>query len=201
MAGTMREYTSGRPREASHLKYSAPAAFFHSQRFQNIFFEKAELSPRGGRESTRRAARRLMRHSFTWLLFLAAPLSIGMAELESAAVSAPVPASLGGEASWYGPRFHGRLTANGEVYDMFALTAAHRILPFGSVLRVLDPSSGRSVVVRINDRGPFIGDRVLDLSFAAARELGMVHQGLARVEIELLEPLSAIEREEASSEL
>ncbi len=142
-----------------------------------------------------------MRHSFTWLLFLAAPLSIGMAELESAAVSAPVPADLGGAASWYGPRFHGRLTASGEVYDMFALTAAHRILPFGSALRVLDPSSGRSVVVRINDRGPFIGDRVLDLSFAAARELGMVHQGLARVEIELLEPLSAIEREEASSEL
>ncbi len=131
-----------------------------------------------------------MRHLFTWLVLLAAPLSIGMAELESAAVPAPepIPASLGGEASWYGPRFHGRLTANGEVYDMFALTAAHRELPFGSALRVVDPRNGRSVVVRINDRGPFIGDRVLDLSFAAAQELDMVHAGLARLEMELLQP-------------
>ena len=131
-----------------------------------------------------------MRHSFTWLLLLAAPLSIGMAELESASVHAPepIPTSLGGEASWYGPRFHGRLTASGEVYDMFALTAAHRELPFGSALRVVDLRNGRSVVVRINDRGPFIGDRVLDLSFAAAQELDMVHAGLARVEMELLQP-------------
>ena len=131
-----------------------------------------------------------MRHSFSWLLLLAAPLSIGMAELESAAVPAPepIPASLGGEASWYGPRFHGRVTASGEVYDMFALTAAHRELPFGSALRVVDPRNGRSVVVRINDRGPFIGGRVLDLSFAAAQELDMVHAGLARVEMELLQP-------------
>ena len=143
-----------------------------------------------------------MRHSFTWLLFLAAPLSIGMAELESAAPAPePVPASLGGEASWYGSRFHGRVTASGEVYDMFDLTAAHRKLPFGSALRVLDPSSGRSVVVRINDRGPFIGDRVIDLSFAAAQELDMVHQGLAQVEIELLEPLQRRGRENANSEL
>ena len=143
-----------------------------------------------------------MRHSFTWLLFLAAPLSIGMAELESAAPAPePVPVSLGGEASWYGPRFHGRVTASGEVYDMFALTAAHRELPFGAALRVLDPSSGRSVVVRINDRGPFIGDRVLDLSFAAARELGMVHQGLAQVEIELLKPQRRRQGEDANSEL
>ena len=131
-----------------------------------------------------------MRHSFSWFLLLAAPLSIGMAELESAAVPAPepIPASLGGEASWYGPRFHGRVTASGEVYDMFALTAAHRELPFGSALRVVDPRNGRSVVVRINDRGPFIGGRVLDLSFAAAQELDMVHAGLARVEMELLQP-------------
>ena len=132
-----------------------------------------------------------MRHSFTWLLFLVAPLSVGMAELESAA-PAPEPAlaPLGGEASWYGSPFHGRVTASGEVYDMFALTAAHRELPFGSALRVVDSRSGRSVVVRVNDRGPFIGDRVLDLSFAAALELGMVRQGLARVEMELLRPLA-----------
>ena len=87
-----------------------------------------------------------------------------------------------------GRGFHGRFTANGEIYDMFALTAAHRELAFGSALRVVDPRSGRSVVVRINDRGPFIGNRVLDLSFAAAERLGMVRAGLARVEMELLEP-------------
>ena len=123
-------------------------------------------------------------------MFLAAPLSLGMAELEPAAVpvAASDPASFRGEASWYGPRFHGRFTANGEIYDMFALTAAHRELPFGSALRVVDARSGRSVVVRINDRGPFIGNRVLDLSFAAAERLGMVRAGLARVEMELLEP-------------
>ena len=131
-----------------------------------------------------------MRHSLTWLIFLAAPLSLGMAELEPAAVpvAASDPASFRGEVSWYGPRFHGRFTANGEIYDMFALTAAHRELAFGSALRVVDPRSGRSVVVRINDRGPFIGNRVLDLSFAAAERLGMVRAGLARVEMEWLEP-------------
>jgi rare lipoprotein A len=93
-----------------------------------------------------------------------------------------------GTASWYGPGFHGKLTATGEVYDQNDLTAAHRSLPLGSRVKVTDLDTGRSVVVRINDRGPYVADRILDLSYAAGRALGMTQRGLARVEIRLLEP-------------
>jgi rare lipoprotein A len=89
-----------------------------------------------------------------------------------------------GRASWYGRGFHGRRTANGERYDMHALTAAHRTLPLGSYVRVTNPATSRSVVVRINDRGPYARGRVIDLSMAAASVLNMRHAGTARVEIE-----------------
>lgn len=92
-----------------------------------------------------------------------------------------------GLASWYGPRFQGRLTANGERFDMGAPTAAHQSLPFGSLLRVTNPRTGRSAVVRINDRGPYVEGRELDVSFQAATRLGLVHGGVARLKIELLE--------------
>lgn len=90
-------------------------------------------------------------------------------------------------ASWYGPGFDGRLTANGEVYDMYSPTAAHPNLPFGSLVRVVDTKTGRSQVVRINDRGPYVEGRELDLSYGAANRLGIAEQGLARLRIELLE--------------
>ncbi|MFP3563906.1 septal ring lytic transglycosylase RlpA family protein [Paraburkholderia sp. SIMBA_030] len=89
-----------------------------------------------------------------------------------------------GRASWYGRGFHGRRTANGERYDMHALTAAHRTLPLGSYVRVTNPATSRSVVVRINDRGPYARGRVIDLSLAAANVLNMRHAGTARVKIE-----------------
>jgi rare lipoprotein A len=89
-----------------------------------------------------------------------------------------------GRASWYGRGFHGRRTANGERYDMHALTAAHRTLPLGSYVRVTNPATSRSVVVRINDRGPYARGRVIDLSMAAANVLDMRHAGTARVQIE-----------------
>jgi rare lipoprotein A len=89
-----------------------------------------------------------------------------------------------GRASWYGRFFHGRRTANGERYDMHALTAAHRTLPLGSYVRVTNPSTDRSVIVRINDRGPFARGRIIDLSMAAAHMLGMQHAGTASVQIE-----------------
>jgi len=92
-----------------------------------------------------------------------------------------------GTASWYGSRFHGRRTANGETYDMFAYTAAHPTLPFGSLVRLVNPRTGRSQLVRINDRGPFVDDREIDVSYGVARRLGMTEKGLARVRIELLE--------------
>ena len=86
-----------------------------------------------------------------------------------------------GVASWYGRQHHGKLTASGEVYDMNALTAAHRTLPLGSRVRVTNLDNGRSVDVRINDRGPFAGNRLIDLSYAAARRLGALGAGVFRV--------------------
>jgi rare lipoprotein A (peptidoglycan hydrolase) len=88
-----------------------------------------------------------------------------------------------GRASWYGPRFDGEPTASGETFDMNALTAAHRTLPLGSRVLVHNLENDRRVVVKINDRGPFIQGRDIDLSYGAARALGMVPDGLARVEI------------------
>lgn len=88
-----------------------------------------------------------------------------------------------GLASWYGERFHGRKTASGEIFDMHAMTAAHPQLPFGTWLHVESPSTGKSVLVRVNDRGPFARGRILDLSYAAALKLGIVQQGHAQVKI------------------
>jgi rare lipoprotein A len=91
-----------------------------------------------------------------------------------------------GVASWYGEPFHGRRTASGEVYDMYDLTAAHRTLPFATVVRVTRRDTGASVVVRINDRGPFIRGRIIDLSYAAGRELGLDIDGVAEVKVEVV---------------
>ena len=91
-----------------------------------------------------------------------------------------------GLASWYGADFHHKRTANGERFDMNGLTAAHRSLPFDSYVRVTNVANGRSVVVRINDRGPFVGDRIIDLSAKAARQLGIKEDGVARVRIEVV---------------
>ena len=91
-----------------------------------------------------------------------------------------------GTASWYGPGFVGNTTANGETYDPSQLTAAHRTLPFGTRVRVTNQHNGASVVVRINDRGPYAGDRIIDLSEAAASEIGMRGSGLAEVTLEIV---------------
>jgi len=88
------------------------------------------------------------------------------------------------KASWYGPKFHGKFTANGEVYDQMALTAAHKYLSFGTLLKITNPKNGKSVIVRINDRGPYIEGRELDLSKGAAIELGILAKGVARVKIQ-----------------
>lgn len=91
-----------------------------------------------------------------------------------------------GTASWYGRRFHGRRTANGETFNMYAMTAAHRTLPMPSVVRVTRLDNGRSVVVRVNDRGPFKDNRIVDLSLRAAEKLGIRRRGIAKVRVELL---------------
>ncbi len=92
-----------------------------------------------------------------------------------------------GMASWYGKDFHGRTTANGERYNMYSMTAAHKLLPLGTKVRVTHLRTGRSIVVRINDRGPFVGNRIIDLSYAGAKELGIVGPGTAEVRVEALE--------------
>lgn len=107
---------------------------------------------------------------------------------ESAPVEEPAATRIGsGSASYYASKFHGRRTASGEAFDNAAMTAAHRTLPFGSLVRVTNIDNGRSVVVRINDRGPFTRGRMIDVSRAAADELGLVARGHATVELELIE--------------
>jgi rare lipoprotein A len=93
-----------------------------------------------------------------------------------------------GIASWYGRKFHGQRTSSGEPYDMYAMSAAHTILPIPSYARVTNLANGKSVVVRINDRGPFHSERIIDLSYAAAYKLGYIAAGSARVEVESVKP-------------
>ena len=92
-----------------------------------------------------------------------------------------------GTASYYADEFDGRATANGEIYDMNAMTAAHRSFPFGTLLRITNLENGKSVVVRVNDRGPFVEGRIIDLSFGAAKAVEMIRSGTARVKIDILE--------------
>lgn len=87
-------------------------------------------------------------------------------------------------ASWYGPRFHGRFTANGEIYNQNAMTAAHKSMKFGTILRITNPRNNKSVIVRINDRGPYIPGRQIDLSKAAAEELDVIKNGVKKLKIE-----------------
>jgi rare lipoprotein A len=91
-------------------------------------------------------------------------------------------------ASYYAKYFHGRRTANGEIYDHYALTCAHKTLPFNTKLLVINPQNGKSVEVRVNDRGPFPKGRDIDLSFAAAKELGLLRPGVAEMEVVILHP-------------
>jgi rare lipoprotein A len=129
------------------------------------------------------------------LVVLAAPLLI-LAMAAGLAAPVTIPAfrvaekpikSWIGTASWYGPGFDGRPTASGQPYDMYAATAAHPWLPLGSLVRVVNLSTGESQIARINDRGPFLGDRELDVSYILASRLSMLEPGTANVRIELLE--------------
>ena len=92
-----------------------------------------------------------------------------------------------GISSFYGPKFHGKLTANGEIFDMYGVSAAHKEFPFNTVVRVTNEKNGKSLLIRINDRGPYIAGRILDCSFGAAKKLGFVGEGTAKVKIEVLE--------------
>jgi rare lipoprotein A len=119
-------------------------------------------------------------------------LATGALVASALAIATMVPPALAatgnhsGVASWYGPGFHGRTTANGERYDMHAMTAAHKTLSFGTKVKVTNKNNGKSVVVRINDRGPYVGDRVIDLSRSAAVAIDMIGPGTAQVSIEVV---------------
>ncbi|MDA0672381.1 MAG: septal ring lytic transglycosylase RlpA family protein [Cyanobacteria bacterium] len=110
----------------------------------------------------------------------------GQPDAQTLAANWDVVSVVTGRASWYGPGFHGRRTASGEVFNQNALTAAHRTLPFGTVVRVTNLNNNRQVVVRINDRGPFSGGRILDLSAGAAREIGLDRAGVGPIRLEVL---------------
>ncbi len=92
-----------------------------------------------------------------------------------------------GISSFYGPDFHGKLTANGEVYDMYGRTAAHKTMPLNTIIRVTNLANGATIIVRVNDRGPYVAGRILDLSYGAAKKLGFVAQGTTRVKIVIIE--------------
>src|SRR5437879_1875326 len=118
---------------------------------------------------------------------------VGAAGCAAVRAPAPPPITNGvqvGVASWYGPGFHGNRTANGEIYDQYELTAAHPSLPLGTRAMVTNLENGRAVEVRINDRGPFVDGRAIDLSYAAARTIGLVGPGTGRVRIEVLGEVS-----------
>jgi rare lipoprotein A len=112
--------------------------------------------------------------------------SPGVAEIASA-IGRGIQTVQEGVVSWYGAQFHDRPTASGERFDSGAMTMAHPSLPFGTMVRVTNLRNGRSVVVRVNDRGPFVGKRIADLSQAAASEIGMMRRGVARARIEVLD--------------
>lgn len=132
-----------------------------------------------------------------WLFLpLAALLAFSGCHLESRPVyrSGGVSASASaagfeqrGVASYYGPGFHGKATASGETFDMYAMTCAHLTLPFGTVLRVVNLENEREVTVRVNDRGPYVGGRIVDLSYGAAERLDMLDSGVADVILRVLE--------------
>ncbi|PYT32327.1 MAG: septal ring lytic transglycosylase RlpA family lipoprotein [Acidobacteria bacterium] len=119
-------------------------------------------------------------------------ISCGEKRTVRAAVPPPVSGAEVGIASWYGHPYHGRAAASGEIYDMEKFTAAHRTLPFGTLVRVINLDNEKTVEVRINDRGPFAGDRIIDLSHAAAQAIGLIGPGLARVRLEVMQmPVAA----------
>lgn len=132
-----------------------------------------------------------MKISWTWsgitlCLLVLGELSTGCSYLPKGRPAFEARTKEQGIASWYGDSFHGQVTANGEVYDEQSLTGAHRTLPFGTVVKVTNANNGLQVRIRINDRGPYVGGRVLDLSYAAATELELTGTGIAPVNLEVV---------------
>lgn len=133
----------------------------------------------------------LTKKAFLWLGFVLALAVSSCSRLSYRAPEGPREGIEVGLASWYGPEFHGRPTSNREIYNMNDMTGAHPTLPFGTYVMVTNLDNERTAVVRINDRGPFVKGRIVDLSYAAARVLGMIGPGTARVRLEVLKGYQA----------
>jgi hypothetical protein len=147
---------------------------------------KPRRNRRGGEKPMQRVLRRLCFFSTIAVVALASPGTTGRADAQIGRIH-PGQYVQFGVASWYGPWHQGRRTANGERFDMHKLTAAHKTLPLDSKVRVTNLANGKSVEVTINDRGPYVGDRVIDLSERAAQRLGMKQQGVATVRVEVVD--------------
>jgi rare lipoprotein A len=119
-------------------------------------------------------------------MFLVAPAMEAPLVAHLSQPSKPIKSWVG-NASWYGPEFNGRKTANGERFDCESLTAAHPILPFGSLVRIVNPRTGQFEIVRINDRGPYQEGREIDVSYRVARKIGLIHSGVSQVRLELMQ--------------
>ena len=127
------------------------------------------------------------KHTYMWAAVIAGSMVVsGCAGLTKGQAVLDIGMKERGIASWYGDDFHGWVTASGEIYDMHTLTAAHRTLPLGTIVRVTNVVNGRNVVIRINDRGPYVNGRILDLSYAAAKRLDMLHDGISAIQLEVV---------------
>ena len=127
------------------------------------------------------------KHTYMWAAVIAGSMVVsGCAGLTKGQADLDIGMKERGIASWYGDDFHGWVTASGEMYDMHTLTAAHRTLPLGTIVRVTNVVNGHNVVIRINDRGPYVNGRILDLSYAAAKRLDMLHDGISAIQLEVV---------------
>ncbi|WP_447984231.1 septal ring lytic transglycosylase RlpA family protein [Nitrospira sp. Nam74] len=128
-----------------------------------------------------------LRQPYMWALVVTGSVLMGgCAGLTKGQADLDIGMKERGIASWYGDDFHGWVTASGEIYDMHMLTAAHRTLPLGTIVRVTNVVNGRHVVIRINDRGPYVNGRILDVSYAAAKRLDMLRDGISAIQLEVV---------------
>src|SRR6476469_5175923 len=128
-----------------------------------------------------------LKRPYVWALVITSGMLIGgCAGLTKGRADLDIGIKERGIASWYGDDFHGWVTASGELYDMHALTAAHRTLPLGTIVRVTNVVYGRHVTLRINDRGPYVNGRILDVSYAAAKRLAMLRDGISAIQLEVV---------------
>jgi len=183
-------------RKLGHRVYLIAAADRRAQTARPLLSELSSLISAQGRSGASRTAgkkcpglaRRYLRVGLVPFLLLAVLLFSCAPARRPVSVPPPPPKARiyreVGYASWYGKDFHGRPTSSGEIYNMYGFTAAHRTLPLGTRAEVTNPENGRSVRVRINDRGPFIDNRFLDLSYGAAKEIDIVEKGVAKVRLE-----------------